>query len=71
MMKKTLELDFQTNLNSNARHFISRHSIAPENQKKIERRFSVFSVFVSGPFVPLVSILGQSDYHVLKWICVY
>ena len=28
-----------------------------KNQKKIERSFSVFPVFVCGPFIPLVSSL--------------
>ena len=35
--------------------------MGPKNQKTIERRFSVLPVFVSGPFIPLVSRLGQSD----------
>ena len=34
--------------------------IRPKNHRKIDRRFSVLPIIVCGPFIPLVSILGQS-----------
>ena len=67
MVKKSLEYDFQTTLHSIARLFTEfRHDaseiveIGPKIRKKICAD-SVFPVFVSGHFIPLVSRLGHSD----------
>ena len=67
MVKKTHEQDFQTILHSIAClfteywHVVSKiKKTGPKNQK-YQRSFYVFSVFVSGPFILLVSRLGQSD----------
>ena len=45
--------------------FLRNIDLNAKNQK-IECSFSVFPVFVCGPFIPLVSTLGQSGQHSKK-----
>ena len=66
MVKQTLEQDLQTILHSIRRLFTEYFRDVSEIQKKRQKiqkknncRFSIFPVFVSDPFNPLVSTLGQ------------